>query len=424
MDTHLDRAGVLLQQGRYAMAEQELRARLVQQPEDPVAHALLALCLSYQDKHEAASAEAGQAIHYGPDHAFPHYAMGTVLLRRNRFAEAEASAREAIRLDPYDADHFSLLASIHLAQRRWRQALDASTQGLELDPEHAQCKNLHAMALVKLGRKAEAGIALEGALARDPDNALSHANQGWALLHAGRHQDALGHFREALRLNPEMEWARQGIVEALKARHVAYGLMLRYFLWMSRLSARAQWLVVIGAWLAYKAVTELLTSRPELGPIALPVMVLYLVFVVLTWTADALFNLLLRLDRFGRLVLSEEETFASNCLGACLGAALLSGLVWIGTSNPAAGTAAIIFGVLSLPVSATFRCHLGWPRNAMAVYTGFLGVLGASALALQLGSSSPGSGNGLASTLSGLFFLGSAFSLLVANVLMSKQPTK
>ncbi len=424
MDTHLDRAGVLLQQGRYAMAEQELRARLVQQPEDPVAHALLALCLSYQDKYEEASAEAGRAVHYGPDLAFPHYAMGSVLLRRNRFAEAEASVREAIRLDPYDADHFSLLAGIHLEQRRWSQALDAATRGLELDPEHAQCKNLHAMALVKLGRKEEAGIALQGALAKDPENALSHANQGWALLHAARHKDALGHFREALRLNPDMEWARLGIVEALKARHVVYGLMLRYFLWMSRLSTRTQWLVVIGAWFAYKAVTGLLKSRPELAPIALPVMVLYLIFVVLTWTADSLFNLLLRLDRFGRLALSEEETFASNCLGACLGTALLSGLLWILTSNPTAGSAAIVFGLLSLPVSATFRCHMGWPRNAMAVYTGVLGVLGVSFLALQLGSPSPGSTNGITGALSGFFFLGSALSLLVANVLMSKQPVR
>ncbi len=49
---------------------------------------------------------------------------------------------------------------------------------------------------------------LGSALANDPENALTHANQGWALLHRGDHERALEHFREALRIDPELEWAR------------------------------------------------------------------------------------------------------------------------------------------------------------------------------------------------------------------------
>ncbi len=66
------------------------------------------------------------------------------------------------------------------------------------------------MALVKLGRKAEAGADDRAALLRDPENALTHANQGWALLEQGDHGKALEHFREALRIDPEIEWARAG----------------------------------------------------------------------------------------------------------------------------------------------------------------------------------------------------------------------
>ena len=66
------------------------------------------------------------------------------------------------------------------------------------------------MALVRLGRRDEAGATLEAALARDPENAVTHANQGWARLHAGDFRGALEHFREALRLNPSLEWARAG----------------------------------------------------------------------------------------------------------------------------------------------------------------------------------------------------------------------
>ena len=92
------------------------------------------------------------------------------------------------------------------------------------------------MALVQLGRKDEAQQTLGSALANDPENALTHANQGWALLHRGDHAKALEHFREALRIDPELDWARAGIVEALKARHLIYRVMLRFFLWMGRQS--------------------------------------------------------------------------------------------------------------------------------------------------------------------------------------------
>ncbi|MDB5311521.1 MAG: tetratricopeptide repeat protein [Gemmataceae bacterium] len=45
---------------------------------------------------------------------------------------------------------------------------------------------------------------------------------GWALLHARQPAEALTHFREALRLDPTNEWARDGLIEALKARYWVY----------------------------------------------------------------------------------------------------------------------------------------------------------------------------------------------------------
>ena len=44
--------------------------------------------------------------------------------------------------------------------------------------------------------------------------------KAWALIEQGEHEQAMEHFREALRLNPQLDWARQGIVEAMKARIV------------------------------------------------------------------------------------------------------------------------------------------------------------------------------------------------------------
>src|SRR5262249_17996730 len=197
--------------------------------------------------------------------------------------------------------------------------------GLALDPEHVGCTNLRAMALVKLGRNAEAGAALADTLANDPENAFSHANQGWALLHQGQPRQALEHFREALRLEPGLEFARAGILEAIKARNPVYGLMLRYFLWMGRLRRGAHWAVILGLYFVFNCVLgNMADANPAWRPWVMPLQVAYIAFVVLTWIAEPLFNLLLRLDRFGRHALTREEIVATNWVGGLLTPALVS----------------------------------------------------------------------------------------------------
>lgn len=224
---------------------------------------------------------------------------------------------------------------MHFDQRRWQDALDAAEEGLRLDPEHAGCANLRAMALVKLGRRGEAGATIDSALAKDPENATTHANRGWTLLEQRDPARALEHFRESLRLDPDNAWARQGIVEALKARNPVYAVMLRYFLWMSKLSRRAQWGVILGGYVGNRLLAGAAAANPEIAPLVLPLRILYVAFVLLTWTAQPLFNLVLRLDRFGRLALSDEEIVESNSIGAVI----LLGLLSLGACIVAGSTA-------------------------------------------------------------------------------------
>ena len=188
-------------------------------------------------RHEEAIREAQTAVHLVPDLPNGYYVLGHVLDDVRRFREAEAAAREAIRLNPEDADYYALLASLRFQQGHWADALGYAEQGLAQEPDNLSCGNLRGMALVQLGRRDEAGMAIQGTLAKDPENAVAHANQGWAMLHRGDHAGALTHFKEALRLKPDMEWARQGILEALRARNPVYRILLNYFLWMSRLSS-------------------------------------------------------------------------------------------------------------------------------------------------------------------------------------------
>jgi hypothetical protein len=184
------------------------------------------------------------------------------------------------------------------------------------------------------------------------------------------------HFREALRLDPDSDWARSGIVEALKARHFVYRWMLAYFLWMNRLGSRAQWGIIIGGYLGYRVLLELGRNRPELAPWILPLIAAYVVFALLTWLAYPLFNLLLRLNRFGRLALSRDQIVGSNWVGGSLlvafAALCAAAIAWNGVWL----FVGLMCVLLVLPLSAVHRMPVGWPRRAMAGYTAVLAVIG------------------------------------------------
>jgi tetratricopeptide (TPR) repeat protein len=397
MSPHLARAELLLNQSRFDLAVQELKLALADDPHDPLAHALLAHTLiGLQDLGPATEA-AERAVAVGPDLPFTHYALAAARYQRNHYPEAENAIHEAIRLDPSAPDYYALLAAVFSEQEKWATALVVAEEGLALDPEHSACTNMRAMCLVKQGRREEAGAAMEGALARDPDDAFTHANRGWSLLHEGNPNKALEHFREALRLEPELDYARLGMIEALKAQYWLYRQILRYFLWLSRLCPMARWGVVIGLLVSQQVIAGIARANPALGPILNPILIAYLLFVITTWTAVPLTNLALRLNRFGRFALSRHERMASNWVAGFVVMALICVGYGICTSSPydlPGWVGALTFIWILMPISATFACEAGWPRLVMAVYTTAMVIVAISGLwffwsAFEIGERNP-----------------------------------
>ncbi len=429
MNAHFRRAALLMQQSRTDLAEQELRLALADDPNEARAHGLLAVCLAQREAFREALVEAGQAVHLAPDDSFTHYTLSGVLYHSNRPQEAEQAIQEAIRLDPTDPDYFARLASIRFDLRNWNGALEAAGLGLQFDPEHAQCINLRAMALVKLGRQDEAGAALETALQRDPENALTHANQGWRLLEQGEHRKALEHFREALRIDSELDYARHGIVEALKARHFIYRVMLGYFLWMAKLSERAQWGVIIGGYVGYRLLRNVARNNPALQPWIMPLLILYIAFAIMTWVSSPLFNLLLRLNRFGRLALSREQIVTSNWVGLCVAGAVVSLLLYFTVGGDGPLVSALVCGLLIPPLATIYQCERGWPRITSVLITIALTAAGVTSAALVwssqfLAEESARLASGLGWLLFFPFLLGAIGFQFAANVLVSAKPRR
>ena len=379
------RIQLLLDQRRYDMARQELETLLQSFPNEPLAHALLAHCLSEQNQLKRALVHARLAVGLAPDLAFCHYILAIVHQELGQLKEARQSIQQALELDPEDPDFFTRLGLIALLESRWQEALSLAEQGLTLDPEHIDSQNLRSMALIRLGQPESALSQLDQALLKEPENGRVHANRGWTLLHKGQHALAIESFREALRLEPELEWAREGMLEALKARYWLYRQFQRYSFWMARFGRQHQFMILFGLVLGMLVVVSLAGQASNLlgGVLVLT----YSGFVTMTWLADPLFNLLLLFHPAGRYVLARHERqgalwiFALLTL-ACLGLAL--SLILDQLLPLLAALAAL---TLMLPTAGSFASTQPRLRRILSAYTLGLALLALLGLiGLQLGA--------------------------------------
>ena len=381
-DPVFQRAALLYDQGNYAQAERYAREHLASAPDDAVAHALLALALIEQDKPRPAGDAADRAIALDPGDAFCHYVRSRVLTARNDPNGGVAAARETIRLAPRSVRGYAALASAHAAAGRWREVLAATGDGLAIDPESDVLLTLRGLAETNLGRGAEARATFEGALRLDPSNSYAHASRGLAHLHDGRMDQALASFEEALRLDPNNPMARSGLVEALKARNPLYAALLRFMLWITRLGSRNATLLFIGFFVAQRVLRGVADSNPSLAPFITPILVAYLIVVWLTFAAQPLFDLLLRLDPVGRHALSTDQRRASNLIGPLVVIGFIGAILTVATGIATVPAIIATLGLgLVIPIAAAYDCDAGWPRwvffgiAAAVLALGLLGIL-------------------------------------------------
>ncbi len=388
MEQGIERARLMMRTRRFDLAEAQLRECIAQDASDPEPRALMALTLANLDRYREAMDEARHAVSLNPEHPGFHFILAVVLHDTGNYPEAMHSIDEALRLNADDIRFFRLKANIHLAQAQWKDAIRVAEQGLRIDPEDVDCENTRAIALVKSGQPGRAAESLQNALMREPDNAMSHANRGWANLHLRKYDDAMDGFREALRLQPDFEWAREGIIESFRARSRLYRPILAYFLWMSRLPPRVRGLLVLGLFILAKIARTAIRSDPDHQIVWGIVGILYVVWLFLSWTAVPMFNLMLRLDKIARRVLLPDEIRASNLVGLCLGLAITSGIAAALTHARFLIAISVFALFLLIPTAGIFSTRT--PRHR-AILTGMtvLMLISAVAAVVMIGLDTP-----------------------------------
>lgn len=379
MNPHIQRALLLFQQDRYTEAEKELMQALAQNPNDGSAYALLAVCYTQLEEHlEESIVIAQQAISLEPNNPYFYSVLCRTYLANQDLTEAEKAIDQAIEMDPMDSDFQFLKAAILFDKKNWQGSLNAAEQSLNLDPENVDAMNLRSMALVKLNRKQEASETADFALHKSPESSSAHTNKGWALIELGEYDEAFTHFKEALRLNPNNNFARSGLKEAIKAKNIVYRGILKYFLWIAKLSERNQWAFIIGAYVIYQIILALADRFPNLTPFFYPLIFLYVIFAFSTWIAVPVSNLALRLHPLGKYALDEDENLGANLVGTTLFGSIISLVAYYLTGIEILLLLGGWLGLLTLPLGGTFNSTVAGTkgRRNLSLYTGGLAIVG------------------------------------------------
>jgi Tfp pilus assembly protein PilF len=290
---------------RYDDAIAELHLILAQDPENAFVFFQLALTYSATPDGDAKALESiDGALGVEPNDADYLATKALILVDLDRDKEALKVADEAVALDP-DSYQWYARARALSGLRKWKDAKEACEQALEIDPDYDAALNLKNVLARVQGDLDSADMGTMQQLSRNAENPVALSNAGWTRLQRGERAKAEELFREALRIQPNNEYARSGLVEAFKSRSLFYRLYLKWVFMLQRMEGKSQWVLIIGLYLGYRVGRELLAKvHPLLG---VAVVVLYLGLCFGSFLAPGIGSGLLLKDRFARLALSTRE---------------------------------------------------------------------------------------------------------------------
>lgn len=353
MSSSLTRAQQLRDFRRHEEAVALLHAHLAQNPDDPSAFLELAMNrMEIEGAKPLALEDARRATGLLPGHSFPLALQSRILSSLDREKEALPLADSAIAIDPEDPYSWNSKALALCGLHRWNDAEQSARQALALDPDDETASNLLAHTLRLQKKLNESESESRRRLARDPENAFSFANSGWAALQRGQVKEAEDFFKEALRLDPSMSYAKEGLKESFRARSAFYRLFLRWVFFIQQFSQKNRMFIIIALLFGFKIVKGLAAAVHPL--LVIPVVILYYAFLFGTWLSNGLANFLILKDPVARMSLDSGEKVE----GVAVGTLFLGGLlVFIGGMAAGMMPVAVAGGammVAAIPVTLIF----------------------------------------------------------------------
>lgn len=380
MSSTKEKGRLLYQTKRYDLAQRLFEEELASNPEDADANSYLSLCLAHQERYEAAIEACGRAVAFAPENWFSYYAAAQVHRLADKPKAAMKLVLQALEIDSQSLGCNLLAAMLSVDQKNWTEALEWAEKALQLDPADSEAQNIKALVYLHTGRTKEADLLLHDLLGLDPTDSFTLSNLGWSHLRQSQAQKALDFFSRALAEDPENGNARDGLMHALRSQYPLYGIVLKYFMWMSKFSTREQMTITFLSSRLRGLLEGVARQYPAIRPLVHLLLFVWSVFDYLCWTARPVTSIFLRFNKFGRRLLTQDEIDESTWVGLALAlTGFFVGMHWW-TGKLALKLAYIVSMTIVMPISDIYDCKPGLPRRAMAIttavvfFTGMAGV--------------------------------------------------
>ncbi len=243
---HIQRAELLMELRRYDAALKELLEALKHDPEDVTVFENLTWCFYRQKQYSIAEEWAAKVVAASPDSYSGYYYLSICAGSQGQLDKAKKYINQALKCNPYWSGLYGYKAELFIAEEEWEKAEEEARKGLAINPDDKVCQKNLTAALTKLRAKNKLEESLKIALERSPDDAGMHLSAGWSLLETGKIKAAREHFEVALAKNPEEPLAKEGLLEAIKAKNLLYRLLLKIdFAVAARPYSERRWFLVL-----------------------------------------------------------------------------------------------------------------------------------------------------------------------------------
>jgi len=345
-----EKLSLLLEQSRYKEVEELAKDLVELNPEEVLYKYYLALSFKFQGRLDEADAVADILLTEEPGEPPFIQLKAGIDIDQERLADAEARIKGLLETGVIEDYNYQLLAQVKFRQNNYDKCIEYLDLALELDAENIDALNMKAAVTAIIGDPL-AESQVEEALHLDPNNSYAIANHATQLLNAGKIEDALERYKEALVIEPENAMAIYGLKEAMRSKFLPYRWLYQFKLFMTKLSGGNSWAVIIGAYLFYRFILRMANNNPSLQPFLYPIVGIILLAFISTWILEPLMNFTLLNNKYGKLLLDEDEKKSAMITGMLLILGLISAVLWLAVSSKFM-LVALVFMMMMLPAGS------------------------------------------------------------------------
>jgi tetratricopeptide (TPR) repeat protein len=266
---------------KYSKAIEVIEEGLKIEPEEGTLYYLYAICLFAIDDNDGAIDKLSVAYHLGDDRESVHSLLGDIFMEEERWVEAEQEYIQTLRINPQNAEVHASYALLMLKMNYDKKAELLMKEALRLEPENPEVIRInHFFELAKSNDK-ETVLQLQNYIQKADSEVAKELQLFIHTYHKKEIKQAQKHITQAYLLDPTNELLKGMLDDIEKQNHLLY----RPLHFLSKFGGVAViWLLGMG--------TILFTLHMGWEMLSYSLTMVYLLFVVYTWTAPVLVKIL------------------------------------------------------------------------------------------------------------------------------------